>query len=183
MNPPQGSLLVRLATQGDIPALQAIERSATAAFRGTPHPWVADDGVTGVEAYPPLIVDRTLWVAELGAVLVGFASATRFPDALHVLELAVHLDHQRKGIGRRLLEVLIGAARAKGLPAVTLTTFHNVAFNAPFYTALGFEIVERPSPRLLAILAAEAQHGLADRCAMRLALQGRVPALGDSDEA
>jgi GNAT superfamily N-acetyltransferase len=164
------AIRVRLAQAADIPFLPQIERSAAEAFRGTPHAWVADDGVTGIDTYPPLIAMQTAWVAEHDNVLAGFVSATLSPDALHILELAVHRRHQRKGVGRRLMETGIGMAASTGLPAVTLTTFRNLPFNAPFYLALGFSIIETPPPRLQAILAAEAEHGLTDRCAMRLTL-------------
>lgn len=159
---------VRLARGEDIAAFPGIEQSAAEAFRDTPHAWVADDGVTEVKTYPPLIAGGTLWVAEKVGDPVGFVSAVRAPDALHVLELAVRRDHQRRGVGRRLMQALIDAARSARLPAVTLTTFRDVAFNAPFYQGLGFEILDRPSPRLRRILAAETERGLTHRCAMRL---------------
>lgn len=163
-------ILVRRALLQDIAALPEVERSAAETFRATEHGWVADDGVTESEAYPPLILAGSLWVAEMEEGLIGFVSAQAAPDALHIGELAVALPHQRKGVGRRLMGTAIQAARACGLPAVTLTTFRNVAFNAPFYHRLGFEILEAPPPRLQAILSAERQRGLTHRCAMRLML-------------
>ena len=165
---------IRLARATDIPMFPGNEQSAAEAFRDTPHAWVADDGVTEAEVYPPLIAARSVWVAEDGRVLVGFVSAALAPDAMHVLELAVQRDRQRNGLGRRLMRAVIDAARSAGLPAVTLTTFRNVAFNAPFYRSLGFNIVDSPPRRLRAILAAEAERGLADRCAMRRALPDLV---------
>jgi hypothetical protein len=44
------------------------------------------------------------------------------------------------------MQATIEAARVRALAAVTLTTFADVAFNAPFYRTLGFEILEKPSP-------------------------------------
>jgi hypothetical protein len=63
---------------------------------------------------------------------------------------------------------------ADGYPAVTLTTFRDVPWNAPFYTRLGFAMLDELT--LPAGLAAkreqETRHGLPPetRCAMRLAL-------------
>lgn len=61
-------------------------------------------------------------------------------------------------------------ARAKGLLAITLTTFKNVPWNAPFYARLGFEQLPEATlaPRLAAILAEEYRRGFApgSRCAM-----------------
>ena len=51
------------------------------------------------------IQSGTTWVAEdRGSRIVGFLSAERFDDALHVWELAVRSENQRQGIGTRLLE-------------------------------------------------------------------------------
>lgn len=169
MNQPL-EILVRRAQLQDVAALPGIERSAAEAFRVTEHGWVADDGVTESEAYPPMILAGSLWVAETAGEIIGFVSAHALADALHIAELAVALPHQRKGVGRHLMQTAMQAARACGLPAVTLTTFREVAFNAPFYRTLGFDILEEPPPRLQAILSAERQRGLTQRCAMRLML-------------
>lgn len=70
-----------------------------------------------------------------------------------------------------LLERVIESARQMGYPAVTLTTFREVPWNAPFYTRLGFAMLDELT--LPAGLAAkreqETRHGLPpeSRCAMR----------------
>lgn len=162
-------VIVRLAETADIAALPEIERSAAQAFLVTEHGWMGD-AVTNVDAYPPLIAARSVWVAETDGVLAGFVSTERLEAELHVLELAVDLQYQRKGIGRDLMRAAIQAARDMGRAAVTLTTFRGVIWNAPFYRRLGFEILDAPPPHLSAILAAEADRGFTDRCAMRLTL-------------
>lgn len=143
-------IVVRLAETADIPALLAIEHSAAEAFRATEYAWVADDTVTEVVAYPDLVAARTVWVAEAAGVPVGFVASRRHDTELHVLELDVHYDYQRKGIGRALMARAIEAACNTGCVAVTLTTFRDVAWNAPFYRRLGFEILETP-PRIVRI--------------------------------
>jgi GNAT superfamily N-acetyltransferase len=163
-------IIVRRARLEDIIALPEIERSAAEAFRATAHAWVADDDVTESDAYSSLVFGGSLWVAEVAGEIIGFVSADLAADALHILEIAVAFAHQREGAGRCLMQAAIQAARAGGLPAVTLTTFRDVAFNAPFYRALGFDILETTPPRLQAILSVERGRGLEQRCAMRLAL-------------
>ena len=163
-------IVIRRARLDDLPALPAVERSAAEAFRATAHAWVADDEVTPADAYPPLVFAGCLWVAERQARIVGFVSVQAATDALHILELAVAFPEQRRGVGRTLMETAIQAARACGLPAVTLTTFRDVPFNAAFYRSLGFDIIAAPTPRLQAILWAEHARGLEERCAMRRAL-------------
>lgn len=165
-------MIIRLAEDVDISILPEIERSVAEAFRATDYAWAADDTVTEAVAYPPLIAARSVWVAETGGVPVGFVASRRRDMELHVLELDVHLDYQRKGIGRALMTTAIEAARDMGCVAVTLTTFRGVVWNAPFYQRLGFEILKTPPPHLSAILAVEAEHGFTDRCAMRMSVSG-----------
>jgi GNAT superfamily N-acetyltransferase len=69
---------------------------------------------------------------------VGFAAATPVGGFLHLAELSVDPVHGRIGVGRALIEAVDGLARRSGLAGVTLTTFRDVPFNAPFYAGLGF---------------------------------------------
>ncbi|ANF59290.1 hypothetical protein [Halotalea alkalilenta] len=57
----------------------------------------------------------------------------------------------------------------RGIHALTLTTFRDVPFNAPFYRRLGFDIVtdERSGERLAQLLESERQRGFERRCAIR----------------
>jgi ribosomal protein S18 acetylase RimI-like enzyme len=160
-------LLIRLALPTDIAQLPGIERSAAKAFRDTPHAWIEHDGVTEAEDYPELIKDQCVRVAEIDQALAGVMITEIVGRDLHILELSVHQDFQRRGIGRALVESAAIQANEEGCSAVTLTTFVDVPFNAPFYESLGFEILSIPTPRLSAILQAEALHGLSNRCAMR----------------
>jgi predicted N-acetyltransferase YhbS len=84
--------------------------------------------------------------------------------------MSVHPDFQKRGIGAGLLRASIIDARNSGFRALTLTTFRDVSWNAPFYARIGFEEVTAldAHPRLAAELALEADNGLpADRrCAM-----------------
>ena len=92
---------------------------------------------------------------------------------MHLWELAVRLHDQKRGAGRALMAAVAGDARARGLRAVTLTTFRDIPWNAPFYSRLGFaEADATGDPRLKDVLAREAEMGLdlASRCAMRLVL-------------
>jgi GNAT superfamily N-acetyltransferase len=154
--------------------LPEIERSAAEAFRGSSQPAVADDPVSAVEFYLPFQADGLVLVAAEEGELVGFAVCEAFEDALHVWELAVRHDRQRRGAGRALMAGTAALARRRGLAAVTLSTFRDIAWNGPFYARLGFaELAPADlNPRLAAILEREAALGLdvASRCAMRLLL-------------
>jgi GNAT superfamily N-acetyltransferase len=106
--------------------------------------------------------------------LIGFAACEGFADAVHLWGLAVRHDRQGRGVGRALVAAVVAKARARELPAVTLTTFRDIPWNGPFYASCGFvELTpDQLDPRLSAVVAREAALGLdvANRCAMRLGL-------------
>lgn len=163
---------IRLATLADAILLPDLEQSAGLRFREAAGlEWVADDGNTPAEAYPPFIDAGTVWLAERDGALVGFLAATAEGDALHVLELAVMLEAQGQGAGQALMATAEAKARALGLKALTLTTFRELPWNERFYQRLGFRTLAagEPDERLAAYLAKEVAKGLPGerRCAMR----------------
>jgi N-acetylglutamate synthase-like GNAT family acetyltransferase len=161
-----------LARLAEIGLLPQIELSGAQAFLATSQAAVVSDAVEPAEWYRLRVQQGLVWVAAENDHPIGFASTEPFEDALHLWELVVQLDAQQRGAGRALVEAVAADARARGLPAVTLTTFRDVAFNAPFYARLGFEQLDlaRLNPRLVAVRENEAKMGLdmPNRCAMRL---------------
>jgi GNAT superfamily N-acetyltransferase len=168
--------VVRPARPEDAARLPAVEDSAGALFRTAPGlEWVADDGSLSAEAHRPFIESGTTFVVEAeGGALTGFVACEAVGDVLHVWELAVAAEAQRRGLGRRLMQAARDKAEALGLAGLTLTTFRDVAWNAPFYERLGYRVLSSSEldPRLADILRNEVERGLpADRrCAMRLEL-------------
>jgi GNAT superfamily N-acetyltransferase len=165
---------IRLAGGHEAHLLPALEQSAGTLFRTIPElAWVADEPIGNAEDFLPAIAARTVWVAEdREAGIVGELRGEVAGDALHIVELAVAKEFQRRGLGRALLDFAIDAARARGLRAITLTTFRHVAWNAPFYARYGF-VELRDSEldaRLRQTVQAEDARGLPNRCAMRFPL-------------
>ncbi|MFI5863494.1 GNAT family N-acetyltransferase [Streptomyces sp. NPDC051546] len=93
---------------------------------------------------------------------VGYLLADRVDGNLHVEQVSVHPDRARRRIGRSLLEHLAERARAEGAPALTLTTFNDVPWNAPYYARCGFRTLNESGlgPGLRDIRDREAVHGL-----------------------
>lgn len=160
----------------DAALLPAIERSAGESFRLLPElAWIADAGVAGVDFHRRLIERGSHWLAEdADGQPVGFLAAERCADELHIAELSIAQAHQQQGLGRRLLERAVTYAHASHCRALTLTTFCDVPWNAPFYARLGFQRLtwQEAGERLRAILGHEQEIGFAadSRCAMRLVL-------------
>ena len=69
----------------------------------------------------------------------------------------MHRAFQWRGLGRRLVALAADHTRALGLASVTLNTFRDVAWNAPFYEKLGFRVLLEAelTPRLADILRHE----------------------------
>ena len=169
-------LSVRPGRLDDAFALPAVERSAGALFATIPElAWIADDHVEDVASHRDHIDAGLEWVVVDHADRpVGFVMAAVEGDALHIDEVCVADGFQRRGAGRALMAAAVEAARARGLAAVTLTTFRDVPWNGPFYARLGFDTLAPADldPRLAAILKAEGRRGMPmeRRIAMRLAV-------------
>jgi GNAT superfamily N-acetyltransferase len=168
---------IRLARFGDAAHLPAVERSAGELFRTLPElAWLASgDAALPVEAQRRLIARGRVWVAEIdGGGIVAFLSAERQGGTLYIVELSVMQEHQRAGIGKALIKTAADWARSAKLKALTLTTFHDVAWNGPYYQHLGFVRLANVdlAPHLAKVLAKEIEHGLPGerRCAMRMTL-------------
>jgi GNAT superfamily N-acetyltransferase len=168
------SFVIRLANAGDAVVLPGLESSAGSLFRSLPDlAWIADEPIGAAEEFLPPIAAGTVWVVDdAGAGVIGELRGEVFGDVLHIVELAVARDFQQRGLGRRLIDVAAAAARARGLHAITLTTFRHVAWNAPFYARYGFvELSDADiGERLRDTVRAEEARGLPDRCAMRFPL-------------
>lgn len=74
----------------------------------------------------------------LGPV-VGFASYWLVHDELHLLNLAAHPEHRRRGIGTRLMRHLIAVARGHSCRYVTLEVRRGNHAAQALYQGHGFE--------------------------------------------
>ncbi|WP_017984545.1 GNAT family N-acetyltransferase [Amycolatopsis methanolica] len=156
---------IRTATAADFERLPEVERSAGERFRDIGMPEIADDVLptpAELASYP------FAWVAD-DPEPVAYLVAAPVDGALHIEQVSVHASRARRGIGRALIEE---AARA-GFPALTLTTFADVPWNAPYYERCGFVrlTADELTPGLRRIRAAEAARRLDrwPRVAMRRA--------------
>lgn len=171
---------IRIATPDDAPALPPVDRSAGELFRLLPElAWLADGEGMPLARHRELIEQGVVWVAvDQDDMPVAFLEAEVFGDELHVWEVSVHRDWQSRGLGRALMTAAAEHATRTGLAALTLTTFHDVPWNGPFYTRLGFVPIAAPdlSERLRQVLVHEVAAGLpaGRRCAMRQTLAARL---------
>lgn len=135
--------MIRAARVDDVELLAEIERRAGERFREIGMDAVADD-----EAFP---VGEVLGYQRAGRAWVATDDLDRpiayllvdlVDGAAHIEQVSVRPDHAGRGVGRSLIETAAEWAGQRGLTALTLTTFADVPWNAPYYTRLGFSVVE-----------------------------------------
>ncbi|MET9498627.1 GNAT family N-acetyltransferase [Streptomyces sp. NPDC006552] len=156
-------MMLRSATAAELPRLQDIEVAAGTAFRALGMDAVADDEPPALAELEGFRRAGYAWVAaaEDGTVL-GYLIGLPVDGAFHIEQVTVDPAAARRGIGRALLAHAAEQARAAGLAGLTLTTFADVPWNAPYYERLGFRRIDARAltPGLRAVRAAEAAHGL-----------------------
>jgi len=133
---------IRAIRPDEVALIPTIERDAAARFREVGLGAIADGDVSSEAFIRAIKAKGAALGAELEGTLVGFALAGVLDDALHLYELSVATAHHGRGIGGALLAALDAEAARRHLPAVTLSTFADVPFNAPFYARRGFVPVE-----------------------------------------
>lgn len=168
---------IRPATPADLPLLPAIERAAAARFRGTPLAAMADAPLVATAIAP---ARERVWLASApDGAIAGFAIARPLDDGIHLHELDVHPAHARRGLGARLIGAVAAWASETDARAITLLTFRDIPWNAPYYARLGFVPLADGAlpPGLRALREAEGAAGLplASRLALRLDVGGAKP--------
>ncbi|MEU5012529.1 GNAT family N-acetyltransferase [Streptomyces sp. NPDC021749] len=159
---------IAVPSPAELPLLRALERAAGEPFRHLDMASVADDE-------PPSLFELTRYqragwalaaydVHEPGAPTgvsrpVGYLLREPVDGCTHIEQVSVHPDHARRGIGRALID---RAERDGGPVPLTLTTFAEVPWNAPYYARLGFRVLSDAelTPGLRAVRAHEAALGL-----------------------
>ncbi|MFG2933841.1 GNAT family N-acetyltransferase [Streptomyces achromogenes] len=154
---------IRSPRLSELPVLQDIERAAGRRFHETGMPEIAEDEPLPLDVLARYQRDGRAWVAvDAAGIPVGYLIADRVDGNFHVEQVSVHPGSARRGVGRSLLEHLADHARSRQVPALTLTTFADVPWNAPYYTRCGFRVLAESSltPGLREIRRREAAHGL-----------------------
>lgn len=167
---------IRPPTSRDLPALQGIESAADELYARVlgPEPFGDAPCPTGADrAAAPgflLVAEVPGCDAPIGFVhVVAIAQGDQDGPRAHLEQLAVLPAHQRRGLGGALVDAARREAGRRGHREITLRTFADIPWNAPFYARHGFReaaVAEtEPGGRLgtpfdLRLLEAEAELGL-----------------------
>jgi GNAT superfamily N-acetyltransferase len=164
---------IRPGRADELPTVQEIERRAARRLASVGLPAAVDLPIHPMEELrEDCNHGRLLVAADEEDRAVGFALFDLHEDEAYLREVDVVPEHAGRGLGRRLIQAVIAKARDARLPRLTLTTFRDVPFNAPFYARLGFKTIDEihASPRLARIREEERRNGcdIAPRVAMTL---------------
>ena len=154
------TMVLRLASTADLPALRALMARAIAELQDgflDPAEIEASKAVMGLDTQ--LIADGCYFLAEIDGQLAGCGGWSRratlyggdhsagrdarmldpATDPARVRAMYTHPDHTRRGVGRAVLAACQDAARAAGFVRVELMA---TLAGVPLYTAAGFVPIE-----------------------------------------
>lgn len=159
----QGGHLIRAARPNELSTLQDIEVATGSMFLNVGMDAIANDP-------PPELSDlaahqragRILVATDTANLPVAYLILEELDGWGHIGQVTVHPDHARQGLGWSLIIEAASKAARRGLQGLTLTTFRDVEWNAPYYRRLGFTEVpeDRWSEGIRRVVAAETAQGL-----------------------
>jgi GNAT superfamily N-acetyltransferase len=160
---------IRTADPDEYPQLFEVERRADVVYAEAGIGPLPDPAAAHEQIHEARIV------LAAGRPAVGFARVDEVDGLAHLEQLSVVPSQMRRGIGAALVEAACAWARERGYAAMTLTTFAEIEWNAPFLAQHGFAITESCGPELAELLDWERDLGLerlGRRVVMRRELHG-----------
>jgi len=100
------------------------------------------------EPYPPAYLDYlascasdTFLVVEGNSQVLGYVIATERTDYLgHIISIAVHPGHRRKGLGELLMKSIIDLLARKGISTIRLEVRRDNIVAQSLYEKFGFKL-------------------------------------------
>jgi len=133
---PECAVELRLFRAEDLSAVMEIER------RSFSSPW--SPGMFLHELRLPFSRTLLAWRAVPGGRQVaGYVCRWLLSEEIQILNLAVAPEERRRGIGRTLLEAVLGEARERGVREVSLEVAEENAPAIRLYESAGFSVVGR----------------------------------------
>jgi len=179
---------IRPAREDEAEQLRSVERIASQRFRAIGLDRLSDIEPIGKAVFEQAAREKRLLVADIltktppPGTAAGFALFGFLDKQPHILELDVLPEHAGQRVGKRLIDAVVEATAAhEDRIWITLTTFRDVPWNAPYYRRLGFEVIDDKDlgEALAACLERERKsltaRGFGARVAMRRRLRKLCP--------
>ena len=151
--------ILRNTRTDEIDAVRALERASAQRFVGLMDALAADEP-TPAPVLAARIAAGGLVVAAEGETIVGFVMFRPVEARAYVEQIDVLPAFAGRRIGAALLDAVAVRAKAAGLAGLSLSTFRDVPWNAPYYRRLGFVEVAVLTPGMLAIREEHLARGL-----------------------
>ncbi|OAF98572.1 acyl-CoA N-acyltransferase [Paraphaeosphaeria sporulosa] len=138
---------LREATEDDKKTLTIIELDAVALFKTIPELADLGESHASPDQLSTWLSNGRIYIAEDNGKAVGFVAAVTMDTTLYIAEISTIREYQGKGVGLTLIAAVLDWARelsaATGRkPRVSLTTYREITWNAPYYRKRGFREVE-----------------------------------------
>ena len=133
---------IRLAHINDLDYLADVEKAAASIYPKGHIPADQEGQTFPSNELHKALNNELLFCAEVENKIVGFAACHPYKKCLHLDEISVRPNYGQQGIGSALVKEVIKKSLTLSLKGISLTTFSDIPWNAPFYEKLGFEILE-----------------------------------------
>jgi GNAT superfamily N-acetyltransferase len=136
---------IRSARVEKLPLLAHIEQLAAIRFLKTPYAFLVDAKPLLLDFVQQRFQEGQVWVVvNQQDVLIGFAVTREVDDTLYLQEIDIDPKHGQKGLGYALVDTVRSWAKLSDYSVMSLSTFRDIPWNAPFYSKLGFYILDEP---------------------------------------
>ena len=149
----------RSARPDEIETIRDLERASAQRFIGLMDALAADEP-SPASVLAARIAQGGLIVAVDGDLVVGFVMFRTVEARAYVEQLDVLPTFGGRRIGAALLDAVAERARPAGLAGLSLSTFRDVLWNAPYYRRLGFVDVAALAPGMREIREEHLARGL-----------------------
>lgn len=160
MTADRGTVVIRPAVADDLPHLAPVEDAAdlllVAVLGADPWPAPATPGEVRAEQPGFILIATTTDARDL----VGFAHVLEVDGLAHLDQVSVHPEHGRRGHGRALVEAAKAETARRGYAEISLRTYADVPWNAPFYATCGFVETTPATPFHRHLVQVESDLGL-----------------------
>jgi ribosomal protein S18 acetylase RimI-like enzyme len=134
---------IRSAQAEELTLLAHIEQSAAVRFLDTPYAFLVEAKPLPLEFVQQRYQVGQVWVVVAPQdTVVGYAVTREVDDTLYLQEIDIDPKHGQQGLGYALVDTVRSWAKLSGYSVMSLSTFRDIPWNAPFYSKLGFDILD-----------------------------------------
>lgn len=134
---------IRSARVEELTLLTQIEALAAVRFLNTPYAFLVEADSLPLDFIQQRFQAGQVWVAvDQQDRVVGYAVTREVDRTLYLQEIDVVPAHGQRGLGSALVHYVRAWAKQSHYDVMSLSTFRDIPWNVPFYSKLGFRILD-----------------------------------------